>query len=137
MKKYRALYSKTCSAIVILLTVAALASCSRLGNVKFCEKSEVEGKKPSVCGNTFSIGEISIVLENRGSVGEDSIIFKFFDETTGDKLPFHIVTAKADPDSNTVVTNVELYNAGSFRVLAEKQDGTVLGSGELTILDLE
>ncbi|MFW6366793.1 MAG: hypothetical protein ACOC2H_10025 [Spirochaetota bacterium] len=133
MTKFRGLFYKI---TVLLLTVLLCVSCSRQGKIRFCEKTDGDGK-PGRCGTKFTVGELSMVLESQRAVGTDMVLYKFFTEESSDKMPVNVVRAEADPESKTVIKDVELYNAGSFRIVAEREDGTALGSGDLTVIDIE
>lgn len=134
MMRYRDRFYKK---IILLCVLLIAASCSRQQKLKFCEKPEGENEKPAACGSKFSTGELSIVLKSSKEIGVDTLEYRFFTEESSDKMPVNVVKTETKPEARTVVTHVELYNPGSFRVIAVKPDGTAVAQGRVTVIDVE
>jgi hypothetical protein len=136
MKMFKDRFSKFFIMLLFIL-ITSLVSCSQLGELRFCEKSENADTVPTNCGSKFTVGEISIVLNHRENIDTETINLKFYNLQISDKLPDNIVEVKSDPESQTVVGQVEIYNPGNYRVVAERPDGEILGRGDLAVIDVE
>lgn len=119
---------------ISLLLIPLLISCSKNGEIQFCEGTNAE-ETPVKCGTVFTTGDLSLIINSESSFKTTQIKVKIFNTESSSSKAEKNYILKVDPSKNYVRLDTELYNPGKYKVIAENNSGDIVSEGFITIIN--
>jgi len=125
---------KNLAVFAILIVVLAGLACKKTDAVQFCEGVNTDGTGVR-CGKVFTTGDLAVRFQHSSAFGTETVRMKFYDVNSGSKLPVETRSVEVKADSNTVITDLSLYDEGLYKIVFETPAGDSLGEGTIEIVD--
>jgi len=130
-KYFRGIIMKKLSALLVILIL--LTGCSNQEGIIFCEGVDNDGKG-AACGQKFTTGEMTAVIQNKGSFDADTLQIRVIDKSGTSETAVNTFRIEVDREKSTASFNLPLYNEGSYRIEALKDD-LKIAEGTLQVID--
>lgn len=118
----------------IFFTILFLNSCSKEGNIQFCEGTDKENN-PVKCGSVFTTGDLTIIINSAKAFNTEKITVKVYDTASEKPAPLKREFLTVEPTAKFARFDTNFINPGNYCFIAEKSDGEVVSKGTLKVID--
>lgn len=118
---------------LLILILILLTGCSKQEGIIFCEGVDTAGKGVS-CGKKFTTGEMTAVIQHKGSFDTESLQIRVIDKSGSSEKVVNTMKIEVEREKSGAAFNLPLYNQGAYRIEALKDD-VKIAEGNIEVVD--
>lgn len=120
---------------IFILAFWIFIGCKSDGVIQFCEGVSPEGVGTN-CGNKFSAGDLTLLINAKEPFGINSIKVNIFEKGEYIKKKIESFSIEVKADKNNARSNISLFDEGIFIIEVTGKDDQKIADAAIEIIDV-